>query len=85
MNEVGTKVGSMSQSYALQRYENMYSSRADLPDTNPMKQLLGKAIVDMANAMQKATKQLEQVNPIRARKVELRDERDEMADWKRSV
>ena len=36
MNEVGTKVGSMSQSYALQRYENMYSSRADLPDTNPM-------------------------------------------------
>ena len=85
MNEVGTKVGSMSQSYALQRYENMYSSRADLPDTNPMKQLLGKAIVDMANAMQKATKQLEQVNPIRARKAELRDERDEMADWKRSV
>ena len=85
MNEVGTKVGSMSQSYALQRYENMYSSRADLPDTNPMKQLLGKAIVDMANAMQKATKQLEQVNPMRARKVELRDERDEMADWKRSV
>ena len=85
MNEVGTKVGSMSQSYALQRYENMYSSRADLPDTNPMKQLLGKAIVDMANAMQKATKQLEQVNPMRARKAELRDERDEMADWKRSV
>lgn len=85
MNEVGTKVGSMSQSYALQRYENMYSSRADLPDTNPMKQLLGKAIVDMANAMQKATKQLEQVNPIRARKAELRDERNEMADWKRSV
>ena len=85
MNEVGTKVGSMSQSYALQRYENMYASRADLPDTNPMKQLLGKAIVDMANAMQKATKQLEQVNPIRARKAELRDERNEMADWKRSV
>ena len=85
MNEVGTKVGSMSQSYALQRYENMYSSRADLSDTNPMKQLLGKAIVDMANAMQKATKQLEQVNPIRARKAELRDERNEMADWKRSV
>ena len=85
MNEVGTKVGSMSQSYALQRYENMYSSRADLPDTNPMKQLLGKAIADMANAMQKATKQLEQVNPMRARKAELRDERDEMADWKRSV
>lgn len=85
MNEVGTKVGSMSQSYALQRYENMYSSRADLPDTNPMKQLLGKAIADMANAIQKATKQLEQVNPMRARKVELRDERDEMADWKRSV
>ena len=85
MNEVGTKVGSMSQSYALQRYENMYASRANLPDNNPMKQLLGRAIADMANAMQKATKQLEQVNPIRARKAELRDERNEMADWKRSV
>lgn len=85
MNDVGTKVGAMSQKLAMNRLETMYASRANLPDSNPMKLMIGDAIRETATAMQKAAKQLEIVNPIRAQKVALRDERNEEADWKRGV